>query len=386
MNKDELLPTKINISIKQTEEVATTESEDNKIDDSYETIRRNRNQINIKNQVSKYQLPNKVTKKDNSCKEIYYENNNYNNKMQILAYVANIDSISVVDILSGEEVTRIPLDVIPLDVVISPDKKYAYTTYPDNAALGVISIACNREIARINLNNPPFTAQTPLAVAVSSNGRFIYTTNFDSLNLSIVENKDHMWKVIGEVPLTSNPERIAINPDGRLAYVTFPAINEIAVIDLLSNLPISTMPSGEVPISVAISKNYVGISANARSDDITIFNSKLALSSPINIPVGDRPPGVAFNSKGNLAYVTNRSGNSVSVVNIFLHKVVSTIPVGRGPIGVVVTEDDRFTVVANSEDATISIIDNTIKRVVNTVAVGLEPFFLDTVTVYRCIK
>ncbi|RDY26695.1 YncE family protein [Romboutsia weinsteinii] len=386
MNKNELLATKINMPIEHIEEVAIAENEDNKIADSYETIIRSRNQINIKNQVSQYQSADKIEKKDDNYKEIYYRYGNYSSKMQILAYVANIDSISVVDILSGKEVIRIPLDVIPLDVVVSPDKKYVYTTYPDDAAIGVISIECNEEIARINLNKPPFTSQVPLAVAVSPNGRFIYVTNFDSQNVSIVEYKNHMWKVIGEIPLTSNAERIAINPDGRLAYVTLPIINEIVVIDLLSNLPISTMSSGELPISVAISKNYVGISANPRSDDITIFNSKLAIASPVNIPVGDRPPGVAFNSKGNLAYVTNRNGNSVSVVNVFLHKVVATIPVGVGPIGVVVTEDNRFTVVANSEDATISIIDNTIKRVVNTVAVGLEPFFLDTITVDRCIK
>ena len=119
-------------------------------------------------------------------------------------------------------------------------------------------------------------------------------------------------------------------------------------------------------------KDSLGIVANPGSDDVTVFNVKLVESSSFTIPVGDTPPDVAFNPKGNIVYVTNRSGNSLSVIDIFWHKVIVTIPVDTQLIGGAVTEIGRFTAIANAVDNTVSIIDNAIRRAIYTVGVGLE--------------
>lgn len=358
-----------------------------KIDEQLQYFRRNLNRKDIQERLKKASLAIPTIqkeerkdcneKKDCKCKKSKF-------KKQMLAYVTNIDSVSVVDILAGKEITQIPLDSAPLDVAISPDKRYVYVTFPDDATLGVIAVSNNSVIAIVNLNEPPFISSVPLGVAVSPNGRYIYTANNGTSNVSIVEVTKYGWRVIGEIPLTKKPQRIAITPDGRLAYITLRDDNAIAVADLLVNLPIDeSIAAGTRPIDIAINKAFLGLAANPGSDDVTVFNAKLAKSSPISIPVGDTPPGVAFNPRGTKAYVTNRSGNSVSVIRIFQHQVIDTIPVGQEPIGVAVTEDGRFTVVANSLDNTISIIDNVKRQVIDTVGVGVEPFFVETVTVRK---
>jgi len=342
-------------------------------DEQYLHVRRHQNRGDFQESIQSPLSPTSIT--DNKSIQC-----NGKQKKQVLAYVTNVDSVSVVDILKGKEILKIPVGFSPLDIAISPNKRYAYITFPDDATLGVISIPGNREVARINLNEPPFTSSVPLGVAVSPDGKFIYTANFDSSNVSIVQATEHGWRVVGEIPLANKPERIAITPNGRLAYVTLRDDNAIAVIDLVVNLPIDTIAAGTRPIDIAINKAFLGLTANPGSDDVTVFNAKLAKTASVSIPVGDRPPGVAFDPESDIAYVTNRSGNSVSVINIFQHQVIDTIPVGIEPIGVAVTEDGRFTTVANSIDNTVSIIDNKKRQVIYTVGVGLEPFFIKTVT------
>lgn len=377
---------KRSISAGKKEEISMLEDDDKKMDKPSQEGRRNLNRKNLQEKLKNTLSAIPTTQTEGRRKED--EETDWDNKYgkpetQVLAYVSNLDSVSVVDILAGKEITKIPLALSPLDVVISPDKRYVYVTYPDNAALGVIAIRKNKEVAQVTLNEFPFTAGLTLGAAVSPDGRFIYTANYETSNISIVEATKCGWKVIGEIPLTKKPERIAITPNGRLAYVTLRDDNQIAVVDLLVNLQIKIIPAGTRPIAIAINKDYVGIAANPGSDDVTVFNAKLAESSLFSIPVGDRPPGVAFNPKGDIAYVTNRSGNSLSIIDIFQHKVIDTIPVGTQPIGVAVTKGGRFTVVANAEDNTVSIIDNAIRKVIYTVDVGLEPFFIKTVTLTK---
>lgn len=366
------------IKIKET--VAENVNEENERNEETDSLSLDgRRDPNRKNNVE----TQKHTSSNNLRTSANFSINGIDSNTQILAFTTNIESISVVDILAGKEIKRIPLNFTPLDIVISPDKRYAYVTYPDAAALGVISIALSKEIARINLNKAPFISDIPLGADVSPDGRFIYVTNYGSFNISIVEARNDCWKVIGEIPLDKRPERIAITPDGRLGFVTLRDDNEIAVIDLLSNLPLDIIHAGTRPIDIAINKNYLGMAPNALSNNVTVFNAALAKASPISIPVGIRPSGVAFNPKGDIAYITNRNRNSVSVIDVFLHKVIDTIPVGKEPIGVSVTKGGRLIAVANSVDNTVSIINSASRKVINTIDVGLEPFWIAIVSVIK---
>lgn len=304
---------------------------------------------------------------------------------QLLAYVANFssDTVSVVDILEGEEITAIPVGRNPYDLDISPDKKYLFVSNFGEDTLSVICIADNREVARVNLNQPPFTADQPSGVAVSLDGKFIYVANFDSSNVSIVRNVEWAWKVIGEIPLPSDASEIAITPDGRFAYVTLPDIDRVAVVDLEVNLPVEILMVGDDPEDVAINRNSLAFVTNQRDDNLSAINTLIAEVSDVPIPVGDFPTGVAFNPAGSIAYVANQGDNTVSVVSVFGHEEIQTIPVGEDPFGVAVSPNGRYTVVANEVDGTVSIIDNAIRQVVDTVDVGLNPTYLKIIEVKR---
>ena len=53
-----------------------------------------------------------------------------------------------------------------------------------------------------------------------------------------------------------------------------------------------------------------------------------------NIPVGNTPMGVAFDSDNGYTYVTNVDSNTVSVIDGSTNTVIKNIPVGWSPLGV----------------------------------------------------
>jgi YVTN family beta-propeller protein len=91
------------------------------------------------------------------------------------------------------------------------------------------------------------------------------------------------------------------------------------------------------------------------------------------ITVGTNPTGVALNPAGTLAYVTNYSDATVSVINTSTGAVTATINVGTGPFGVAVNSAGTFAYVTNNSVNTVSVIDTATNTVTATVNVGSAP-------------
>ena len=87
------------------------------------------------------------------------------------------------------------------------------------------------------------------------------------------------------------------------------------------------------------------------------------------IAVGHNPSGVATTPDGAFAYVTNQGG-TVSVIETVTHTVVATVPVGAFAVGVAITPDGAFAYVTNSGPDNVSVISTATNTVVETIDVG----------------
>jgi len=85
------------------------------------------------------------------------------------------------------------------------------------------------------------------------------------------------------------------------------------------------------------------------------------------------PTCVAFSPDGRRAYVTNRTGASVSVIDAAAGKVAAEVRVGRRPTGVAVSPDGRWAYAANTADHSVSVIDARANKAVGSIQVGFEP-------------
>ena len=149
-------------------------------------------------------------------------------------------------------------------------------------------------------------------------------------------SKQESPRIISNLPLTNSvfgpPTNLAITPNGRLAIV----VNSV-----------NNVPDGAGWKFVPDNKLYV-------IDLTTSPPSHIA-----TVEVGKQPSGLDINRAGNLALVTNRAGNSISVLSIEGKsvKLVDTVPMGEQVAAVAFTPDGKRALVAKFPGHKVALLE-----------------------------
>jgi YVTN family beta-propeller protein len=213
-----------------------------------------------------------------------------------------------------------------------------------------------------------FTVQPPSA----------YISNFTGGTVSILDtDKLTTAPVVATVPVPANPDGVLIVGGGLDVYVASYGAGVVTRIDGLSLQPSTTYTVGGGPLGMA----YVSATANSngallvtRYDASELVRIDLPGTAARALAVGAQPAGIVYDAETGLAYVANRGGASVSVVDVAQWSVVATIPVGRLPAGIALHSVRKELFVADSADNTITVIDTVSKKVVGTIALpGVSP-------------
>lgn len=118
----------------------------------------------------------------------------------------------------------------------------------------------------------------------------------------------------------------------------------------------------------------IGLAANGIGN-VPSFTAVNTGTTPIKATITATPMSSGF------AYVTDESGNTVSVISTSTHSVLTTIPVGTGPWGEALSLDGTRLYVTNasetatgmSEKGSVSVISTVTNAVIATIPVGLTP-------------
>ncbi|MGA5821110.1 Ig-like domain repeat protein [Kitasatospora sp. NPDC094028] len=135
-----------------------------------------------------------------------------------------------------------------------------------------------------------------------------------------------------------------------------------------------TVAVGGLPTGVAITPDglhaYV---ANKGGNTVSLIETATNTVTT-TIPVGTAPFDVAITPDGLHAYVTNNGGNTVSVIETATNTIAATIPVGTAPTCVAITPDGLHAYVTNNSDNTVSVIETATNTIAATIPVGAGPF------------
>jgi YVTN family beta-propeller protein len=168
---------------------------------------------------------------------------------------------------------------------------------------------------------------------------------------------------------------IAVSPDGSRAYVPL-STNTIAVVDVVANALVASIPVGANPIRAVLSPDgstcYV---ANRLSNTVSVIST--ATNQVVaTVPVGIRPYGVAVSRDGSRVYVANITSNSISVIDAATRQVVRTFTDQLAlPFALVVTNDGGRLFVVN-DMCCIKVIDTATGIATKTIGVYNVPFGL----------
>lgn len=166
-------------------------------------------------------------------------------------------------------------------------------------------------------------------------------------------------------------------------YVANLMSDTLSVIDTATNTVTATIPVGHNPNGIAVSA-YNGLMCvtNFLSNDVSLVDPN-SLKVVATVPVGSgptgvaRPPGLDTGDTGldipeSFAYVANKTGNSVSVVEVGSARVIATIPVDASPDGVAARYDKVY-VTHSVPSGRVSVIDTATNTVTASIPVGARP-------------
>ena len=196
-----------------------------------------------------------------------------------------------------------------------------------------------------------------------------YVANFGSNNVSVIDTSSNT--VIATVMVGSQPQGIAVTPDGANVYVANCG-GDVWVIDTSTNKVATKFPAGACPTGVVITPDgshaYVTLT-NANAVAVIDTSSNTVMTK---IPVGKAPSGIAITPDGTRVYVPNvgTGSSAVSVIDTSTNTVAATITLGNvGSVGVAVTPDGTRAYVANAFGS-VSVIDTASNSVADTITVA----------------
>ncbi|MDB6080868.1 MAG: hypothetical protein JWO53_140, partial [Chlamydiia bacterium] len=261
------------------------------------------------------------------------------------AYVANSNgtTLSIIDTKNNTVIGTIGGFDGPSGIVITPNGKYAYVNNyggPGGVGSGNGTTVSIVDLKRKQIIGTITVGLAPAALAMSSNGKFVYSINYVDGNpgtgtLSIIKTKNN--SVINTISGLSGPFGIAVTPDDKHAYVTNFGSNNFAPIgSTVSVVRLHHQPKIVKTIRLGIQPSGIAITPNGRYVYVSNYNTLYAGASFTNLTPG---------------------GGTVNIINTRTNKVISpTINVGQAPNSITISSNGKFAYVTNYISNTVNVI------------------------------
>jgi len=288
-------------------------------------------------------------------------------------------------------VATIPVGSAPSLVAVDRSTNLIYVTNAGDNTVSVIDGATNAVIDTVSV------ASFPQAVAVNSSLHRIYVGNFGSTDqLSMIASgsdserdiqvskvqvitglgvnssngsvymcnsskkiivlNGHTNTVTTTIPVPNCGFGLGVNPRTNLVYVgTFTP--NITVIDSQTNQITNVFPialTGIVTVTTEARSNFLGVvDTNAGVFDVLNASTGALVGGLTGL---SRPFGAAFEPGGQVALVTEESGNDLALIDTQTFSVLTRTPVGNIPLGVDLNPATHLAYVVNTSDNTVSVV------------------------------
>jgi YVTN family beta-propeller protein len=226
--------------------------------------------------------------------------------------------------------------------------------------------------------------------ALTSDQGKLFVSMPDSNQVAVVDTLT--WKVINNIDAGPGAARLALQPDEHYVWAAYSdsasgaagsGVAPIATNDLKVKAKI---PTGRGIHDIAFSgDNNLAFVTNKDDDTVSVINIR-TLEKIKDIKTGRRPASVAFSNSGKAVYITSEEDGKITVIDSASLKTIASLQAEPGLGRIKFAPGDRFAFVVNSEKNVVQIVDASSNRIVQTVDVKAEPdqvTFTDTLAYVR---
>ncbi|MBC7777043.1 MAG: SMP-30/gluconolactonase/LRE family protein [Phycisphaerae bacterium] len=221
----------------------------------------------------------------------------------------------------------------------------------------------------------------PLNLVVSPSKKFLAVTNNGQSTQSIILIDAASEKILDSAGVGKAYVGLAFSQDERKLYASGGNDNRILVYNIRESKLEATEPIilGK-PWPVKISPTGLCVDDNAgklyvvTKEDSSLYvcdtrSSKVLSKTKLNAPAYTC---MLSRDKKEL-YISMWGGSAVAVVSIASNEVVATVPTHKNPNDMVLTRDGKYMFVANGNDNTVELIDLAKRQVIETLTASLFP-------------
>ena len=169
------------------------------------------------------------------------------------AYVAMMGnkSIGILDMRTGT-LTYVPLNGAAVQTAVTSDGKYALATVYDSKSVAIYNIST----AQLGYVQLPAGAKGPLQLYPTPDAKYVYVA--DQGNYFGQPNGDKVYKidivqrkVVTTTQVGTAPHGVVVSPDGKYVYVTNLESNNVSVIDSSTNKEVAKIPTAAKPNGIS---------------------------------------------------------------------------------------------------------------------------------------
>ncbi|MEE4318090.1 MAG: beta-propeller fold lactonase family protein [Erythrobacter sp.] len=241
-------------------------------------------------------------------------------------FVANKrgNTLSKVDLATGEEVLRLPSCTNPHELATSPDGRQVALACYGGTSVDIFRTDSLARVASIDLGENA----RPHGIVWHPNGN-LYATAEGRRSVFWIRDPLSETRALFEYGTGKDGSHmLAVSPDARTAWTTDLGSRTVTRIDLVTR------------------------------------------RAPMSVTVGEEPEGIALSPDGKTLWVSARGSNQAFALDPQTMEVRETIPTGRFPLRIAVRPQGDVAVTSDLQDGSLSVIDTASAKVIRTIAVS----------------
>lgn len=256
-------------------------------------------------------------------------------------------TISVINPQVAFSITKleglITLPGLGVDWALSNDKELLYVTIAGKSAVAVVNIVKREVVSTISTGEKT----KPVRIAIQPDGRYAWVGLDDSPSVAVIETATN--KLAATIEVGAGLHNIAFTPDSRFVYVTNSAADTVSAIDTKTLAKVTDIKVGKTPVPVTYSSasHFVYVAAINGAQVSVIDPDKQQVLTTIRTKPGT--VALRFEPEGRYGFAVNQIESEVSVIDAATSKIIGSVAVSKGPDQVVFTRGYAYVRASESE-------------------------------------